>query len=40
VVAAAVREGRIALTHHIDVDDEAHRRVLTVTFAEAVEVRP
>lgn len=38
LAAAAVRQGRLNLKHRIDVEDAAGEVLLTVTFAEAVEV--
>lgn len=38
LAAAAVRQGRLNLTHRIDVEDGEGQVLLTVTFAEAVEV--
>ena len=38
LAAAAVRQGRLDLKHHIDVEDEAGKVLLKVTFAEAIEI--
>jgi hypothetical protein len=38
VMAGDLREGRLDLTSFIEVEDEAHRLLFTLTFAEAVTV--
>lgn len=38
LASAAVRQGRLDLRHRIDVETEAGQVLVTVTFAEAVEV--
>jgi hypothetical protein len=38
VMASDLREGRLDLTSFIEVEDEAHRLLFTLTFAEAVTV--
>jgi hypothetical protein len=38
VMAGDLREGRLDLTSFIEVEDEAHRLLFTLTFAEAVRV--
>ena len=38
VMASDLREGRLDLTSFIEVEDEAHRLLLTLTFADAVSV--
>jgi len=38
LASAAVRQGRLDLRHRIDVEDEAGEVLLTVTFAEAIEI--
>ena len=38
LASAAVRQGRLDLTHRIDIEDEAGTTLLTVTFADAIEV--
>lgn len=38
MICDQVREGRIALDHRIEVEDEAGARILTLTFREAVEI--
>jgi hypothetical protein len=38
LASAAVRQGRLNLKHRIDIEDAAGQVLLTVTFAEAVEV--
>ena len=38
IAAWDVREGRLNLRHRIDVEDEQHQHVGTVTFADAVVV--
>jgi hypothetical protein len=40
VAESAMREGRIVLSHRIDVGDEAGAVLATVRFGEAVEVTP
>jgi hypothetical protein len=39
LAAEQVEKGRLNLSHHIDVYDEAHRLLFTLPFSEAVEVR-
>jgi hypothetical protein len=38
LAAASVQQGRLNLTHRIDVENEAGEVLVTVTFAEAVEI--
>jgi hypothetical protein len=38
LAAAAVRQGRLDLKHRIDIEDEAGKVLLTVTFADAIDV--
>jgi hypothetical protein len=38
LASAAVRLGRLNLTHRIDVENEAGEVLVSVTFAEAVEI--
>lgn len=38
LASASVRQGRLDLKHRIDVEDEAGEVLVSVTFAEAVEV--
>lgn len=38
LAASAVRQGRLDLTHRIDVEDDAGELLLTVTFADAVDI--
>ena len=38
LASAAVRQGRLDRTHAIDIEDEDGNVLVTVTFAEAVEV--
>jgi hypothetical protein len=38
LASAAVRQGRLDLKHRIDVEDECGKVLLTVTFADAIEV--
>jgi hypothetical protein len=38
VMAGDLREGRLDLTSFIEVEDEAHRLLFTLTFDEAVKV--
>jgi ATP-dependent 26S proteasome regulatory subunit len=38
LASAAVRQGRLDRKHRIDVEDEDGKVLVTVTFAEAVEV--
>lgn len=38
LAAAAVRQGRLNLQHRIEVEDETGSVVMTVTFADAIEV--
>jgi hypothetical protein len=38
VMAGDLREGRLDLTSFIEVEDDAHRLLFTLTFAEAVTV--
>ena len=35
-----LRTGRIVLSHHIGIEDDAGNQVCNVTFGEAVEIRP
>jgi hypothetical protein len=35
-----VSDGRLELSHRIDVHDEGGKRLLTVRFAEAIDIRP
>lgn len=39
VMAGDLRDGRLDLTAFIEVEDEAHNRLFTLTFADAVAVR-
>jgi len=39
LAAEMVSNGRLGLKHRIEIEDEAHAVVGTVTFADAVEVR-
>ncbi len=38
LAAASVQLGRLDLKHRIDVEDEGGKRLLTVTFADAIEI--
>ena len=38
LASAAVRQGRLNLRHRIDVEDERGKVLLTVTFADAIEM--
>lgn len=38
LASAAVRQGRLDLRHRIDVEDDAGKVLLTVTFADAIEL--
>jgi hypothetical protein len=38
LASAAVRQGRLDLKHRIDVEDEHGKVLLTVTFADAIDV--
>jgi hypothetical protein len=40
VAQAATRDGRIVLSHRIDVEDESAAVLVTVQFGDAVQVRP
>jgi hypothetical protein len=40
LIAEQVRHGYIVLSHWIDVMDEHGEKVLTVTFRDAVEIKP
>jgi uncharacterized protein DUF6894 len=39
VMAGDLREGRLDLTSFIEVEDEAHKLLFTILFADAVEIR-
>lgn len=38
LMASEVREGQLDLSAFIEVEDETHKRLFTVTFAEAVKI--
>ena len=38
LASAAVRQGRLDLSHRIDIEDGDGKLLLTVTFAEAIEI--
>ena len=38
IASAAVRQGRLNLKHRIDVEDDSGTVLMTVTFADAIEV--
>ena len=40
LAAASVRQGRLDLKHRIDVEDDKGDILLTVRFADAIEVKP
>ena len=40
VSEAAKRDGRVVLSHHIDVEDENGAALATVTFGDAVNIAP
>lgn len=39
LASAAVRQGRLDLKHRIDVEDESGSVLLTVTFADAIDLK-
>jgi hypothetical protein len=38
LASAAVRQGRLDLKHRVDIEDEAGKVLLSVTFADAIEL--
>lgn len=38
LASASVRQGRLDLTHRIDVEDDAGQVLLTVTFGDAIDL--
>jgi hypothetical protein len=38
MICEQVSKGRITLSHHLDVEDEEGRRVLSLTFGEAIRI--
>lgn len=40
LICADLREGRLTLSHRIEVEDEERRPVLSLTYGEAVRVNP
>lgn len=40
LAAAAVRQGRLDLKHRIEVEDKDGAKLVTITFADAIEVSP